>query len=54
MSEYIRQAVVVIHGMGEQRPLSTVIGFIDNALEPAAGSGSTRTYYSRPTPGPSR
>ncbi|GAA1141198.1 hypothetical protein [Ornithinicoccus hortensis] len=48
MSEYIRQAVVVIHGMGEQRPLSTVIGFIDNALDPAPGTGSTRTYYSRP------
>lgn len=46
MSAYVRQAVVVIHGMGEQRPLSTVIGFIDNALEPAPGG--ERTYYSRP------
>lgn len=46
MSTYIRQAVVVIHGMGEQRPLSTVLGFIDNALEPAPDVG--RTYYSRP------
>lgn len=46
MTAYVRQAVVVIHGMGEQLPLSTLTGFIDTALEPDAKG--KRTYYSRP------
>ena len=42
----VRQAVVVIHGMGEQLPLSTLTGFIDTALEP--DRDGKRVYYSRP------
>lgn len=42
----VRQAVVVIHGMGEQLPLSTLTRFIDTALAP--GADGRRTYYSRP------
>lgn len=34
MRDKVRQAVVVIHGMGEQRPLDTLNGFIDAALPP--------------------
>lgn len=46
MTAYVRQAVVVIHGMGEQLPLSTLTRFIDTALAP--GASGERTYYSRP------
>jgi len=42
----VRQAVVVIHGMGEQLPLSTLSRFIDTALAP--DEDGERTYYSRP------
>ena len=37
---------MVIHGMGEQLPLSTLTRFIDTALAPSAGG--QRRYYSRP------
>jgi hypothetical protein len=47
MSDPVRQAVVVIHGMGEQLPLSTLTRFIDTALTPV-GEQRKRTYYSRP------
>jgi hypothetical protein len=43
----VRQAVVVIHGMGEQLPLSTLTRFIDTALTPDPVS-KRRIYYSRP------
>ena len=46
MAGYVRQAVVVIHGMGEQRPLDTLSGFIDTALAPDANG--QRRYFSRP------
>ncbi len=46
MTPYVRQAVVVVHGMGEQLPLTTLTGFIDTALVPDRDGG--RTYYSRP------
>jgi hypothetical protein len=46
MAGYVRQAVVVIHGMGEQLPLDTLRGFIDTALEP--DEHGNRRYYSRP------
>jgi len=39
----IRQAVVIIHGMGEQRPLETLKRFVDVALP-----GSESVLYSRP------
>jgi hypothetical protein len=46
MRDKVRQAVVVIHGMGEQRPLDTLNGFIDAALPPT--SGGKPFFYSRP------
>jgi hypothetical protein len=42
----VRQAVVMIHGMGEQRPLETLNEFIRVGLQP--GADGTRHYYSRP------
>jgi hypothetical protein len=45
-ASYVRQAVVVVHGMGEQRPLDTLYRFVDTGLEPDA-SGS-RVFYSKP------
>ena len=40
-----RTAVVVIHGMGEQRPLETLRRFIGTALPSVDGR---RKYFSRP------
>lgn len=45
MAEEIRTAVVVVHGMGEQRPLETLNRFVRTALAPLGGK---RIYYSRP------
>ena len=45
-SDKVRQAVVVIHGMGEQRPLDTLNEFINAGLEP--DQKKARLYYSRP------
>lgn len=40
------QAVIVIHGMGEQRPMDTIRGFVDAVLpEPPPGE---EKFYSRP------
>jgi hypothetical protein len=40
------QAVIVIHGMGEQRPMDTIRGFVDAVLpEPAQGG---EKFFSRP------
>ena len=41
----IRQAVVIIHGMGEHRPLDTLNQFIASGLQPIEGE---RRFYSRP------
>ena len=30
----VRTAVVVVHGMGEQRPMDTLDGFVKTALHP--------------------
>jgi len=46
VEERPRQAVVIVHGMGEQRPLDTLTEFIGAALE-ADGRGR-RLFYSRP------
>jgi hypothetical protein len=46
LARSVRQAVVVIHGMGEQLPLTTLTRFIDTALRP--GADGNRVYYSRP------
>ena len=42
----VRQAVVIIHGMGEQRPLDTLSGFVRAALDP--GGQADPEFYSRP------
>jgi hypothetical protein len=42
----IRQAVVIIHGMGEQRPLDTLNGFVRTGLDP--GGSREPEYFSRP------
>jgi hypothetical protein len=44
----VSQAVVVIHGMGEQLPLATLTRFIDTAITPDEQGKTKRTYYSRP------
>lgn len=41
-----RQAVVIVHGMGEQRPLDTLTEFIGAAME--ADRYGRRLFYSRP------
>ncbi|MBN1140314.1 MAG: hypothetical protein JXB25_00745 [Deltaproteobacteria bacterium] len=42
----VRQAVVVIHGIGEQRPMDTLRGFADAVLEGKAGHAAK--YRSKP------
>ncbi|QGY39029.1 hypothetical protein GM415_02380 [Pseudodesulfovibrio cashew] len=42
-----KQAVVVIHGIGEQRPLETLRGFVD-AILPEPEDSSDRKYRSKP------
>ena len=44
-AQRIRQAVVIIHGMGEHRPLDTLNQFIKSGLEPVDGA---RRVYNRP------
>lgn len=46
MNSPVRQAVVIVHGMGEQRPQQTLHGFISAALAPRADG--TTVYYSEP------
>ncbi len=41
----IRQVVVIVHWMGEHRPLETLNGFINAGLQPMDGK---RWYDSRP------
>jgi hypothetical protein len=46
-----RQAVVIIHGMGEQRPLDMLNNFIEAAIPGTAAQRadlSRPVYYSRP------
>jgi hypothetical protein len=45
--QQVRIAVVVVHGMGEQRPLETLNRFTDTALARDA-QDNERKYYSRP------
>jgi len=45
VAQYVRQAVVIVHGMGEQSPLDMLSGFIDAGLPQVDGK---RYYYSRP------
>lgn len=48
--ESVRTAVVVVHGMGEQRPMETLDGFVKTALHPRIVDGEKKWdyYYSRP------
>jgi hypothetical protein len=46
MAQRVRQAVVIIHGMGEHRPLDTLNGFIGAALDPLGNP--TGDFFSRP------
>ena len=45
-SRRVRQAVVVIHGIGEQRPMDTLRGFVEAVLEP--DEKRRRKYRSKP------
>jgi hypothetical protein len=46
----VTTAVVVVHGMGEQRPMETLDGFVKTALRPRIVDGEQKWdyYYSRP------
>jgi hypothetical protein len=46
----VTTAVVVVHGMGEQRPMETLDGFVKTALRPRIVNGEQKWdyYYSRP------
>ena len=44
----VRQAVVVVHGMGEHRPLDTLNNFIAAGIPPVPGLRLDEQYYSRP------
>ena len=48
--EQVRTAVVIVHGMGEQRPMETLDGFVKTALYPhvVKGEPTWDYYYSRP------
>jgi hypothetical protein len=40
--EAIRTAVVIVHGMGEQRPMETLDGFVKTALHPRIVEGEKK------------
>jgi hypothetical protein len=45
----VRTAVVIVHGMGEKRPMETLDGFMKTALCPLSAEGETTwDYYSLP------
>lgn len=46
--ERITQAVVVIHGIGEQRPMDTLRAFVDAVLDDPSDGGEK--YFSKPDP----
>ncbi|HEY2926272.1 hypothetical protein [Piscinibacter sp.] len=45
----MKQAVVVIHGIGEQRPMDTLRGFVEAMTKPATAAGKD-AYWSKPDP----
>ena len=45
----MRQAVVVIHGIGEQRPMDTVRGFVDSIM-PLPSNPAKPKFWSKPNP----
>lgn len=44
----MKQAVVLIHGIGEQKPMDTVRGFVESVLPPPMNDGEQ--YWSKPDP----
>jgi hypothetical protein len=46
LSSFAKQAVIIVHGMGEQRPMDTLKGFVRTVWEDA--SGVAATAYPRP------
>jgi hypothetical protein len=46
LSSFAKQAVIIVHGMGEQRPMDTLKGFVKTVWEDA--SGVAATHYPRP------
>ena len=47
-SNKVRQAVVIVHGMGEQRPLDALTQFVKAALPVPVQNAEARPFYSRP------
>jgi hypothetical protein len=45
-----RQAVVIIHGIGEQRPMETLRSFVLGVLGSAKRADGSRKFYSKPDP----
>ena len=45
-----RQVVIVIHGIGEQRPMDTLRSFVTGVLGPDAGAGGNPPFYNKPDP----
>ena len=45
-----RQVVIVIHGIGEQRPMDTLRSFVAGVLGPDAGAGGDPPFYNKPDP----
>jgi len=45
-----RQAVVIIHGIGEQRPMETLRSFVLGVLGSTQRPNGTRAFYSKPDP----
>jgi len=44
-----RQALILIHGIGEQRPMETLRSFVDGVLDQPAGTSQVNArYYSKP------
>ncbi len=43
----MKQAVILIHGIGEQKPMGTVRGFVETVL---SNSGLDEPYFSKPDP----
>jgi hypothetical protein len=44
----MKQAVVLIHGIGEQKPMDTLRGFVDSVLDPP--DPGEEAFWSKPDP----
>lgn len=54
MGDKVRQAVVVVHGMGEQRSLETLDGFVRSALTSRVADTHAHRTSTRPVHGVKR